>query len=111
MPNGGAVKYTQIAVQSRACSAEATVRAGFRLVPESGASKVMNVATSSPEITPVNRAIRRDPLEKRRTTSIKTKVIENSATNAAPEPNGPGSVTRSWVAPGKVCRSEISPVG
>ena len=41
IPNGGAVKYTQSAVQRRPFTAEASVRAGFMLMPEKGASKVM----------------------------------------------------------------------
>lgn len=38
IPSGGAVKYIHNAVHSRAGTAEARVRAGFMLMPESGAS-------------------------------------------------------------------------
>jgi hypothetical protein len=41
MPAGGATQYNQIAVRSCATSAEPSVRAGFKLVSESGASNVV----------------------------------------------------------------------
>jgi hypothetical protein len=41
MPSGGATRYTQKAVQVIAGSADATVRAGFMLIPEIGLSSVM----------------------------------------------------------------------
>jgi hypothetical protein len=41
MPSNGPVKYTQSAVHVRAATAEASVRAGFMLMPDSGASSMM----------------------------------------------------------------------
>ena len=47
------MKWTHSAVQLPAASAEPRLRAGFMLIPESGDSTRMYVATSSPPSTPV----------------------------------------------------------
>lgn len=91
MPISGPVKYTQSAVQARAGNAEASVRAGFMLMPESGDSSVMNVATSTPEQSPVRAAARL--LDTTSTTSISTKEMTISAPKATRGPAGPGTVT------------------
>src|SRR5471030_498299 len=53
MPASGAVKYSQASVQTPDGSADATVRAGFMLMPENGASNVTKAAISRPQIRPV----------------------------------------------------------
>jgi hypothetical protein len=53
MPSNGAVKYSHAPVHTCAGSADATVRAGFMLMPDTGASNVMYSATSVPAKSPV----------------------------------------------------------
>ena len=85
------MKYTHRAVHVPAGIAEAKVRAGFMLIPESGASSVMYVATSRPEQSPVRAAARL--LETVSTTSINMKEIAISAPRATRGPADPGTVT------------------
>src|SRR5262245_40277234 len=61
------------------------------LMPDSGASNAMNVATRSATMTPVNGA-ERFWLDEESTTSMVTKEIVASAANAAVYPSGPGAV-------------------
>ena len=62
------------------------------LMPESGASMVMNVATSRPANTPVNRAAFAW-LDAVSTTVMRTQEITASATKATAAPPMPGRVT------------------
>src|SRR5581483_2276744 len=91
IPTSGPVKYTHTAVHVRADTAEASVRAGFMLMPDRGASRVMYVATSRPAQSPVRAAIRL--LETVSTTSISTNEMAISAPKATRGPPGPGTVT------------------
>jgi hypothetical protein len=67
------------------------VRAGFMLIPDSGASSVMNAATSTPAAMPVSRASR-SAFDITRTVSIITNEIAVSAPKAHADPGGPGIV-------------------
>ena len=67
------------------------MRAGFRLIPESGASTMMKVATSAAAHSPVNR-LRPGRFETIRMTVIRISVMRASAANATPRPPGPGAV-------------------
>jgi len=62
------------------------VRAGLRLMPEMGASKVMNRVTSSPAKQPVKRAKARILLTVK-TVAIITNAMANSPSQAAKRPN------------------------
>ena len=74
-------------------SAEASVRAGFMLIPDNGASKVMNRATSVPAATPVKRAIGAGAFDTVSTTLMSTNAMSASERNAAGTPPGIGFVT------------------
>src|SRR3954449_4243777 len=89
-------------------SAEATLRAGFRLIPETGASIVIYSATSTPAHTPVQRRSREDALAVS-TVVIRTKAIAISAAKAAGSPQLPGSVATAAIG-GDVKRSPNSAV-
>src|SRR5215468_3199375 len=94
MASVGARKYTQIAVQIPDGSAEPTVRAGFMLIPESGDSTLMKVATRKPATHGVNR-VNLPELETFKTIEIRRNEIVNSAPNAT---HGPEGVPRSDLA-------------
>src|SRR5207249_8839251 len=79
------------AFQIRPEKAEAKVRAGFMLMPESGASRLMYKATKTPAKIPVRR-VQRGEFEALRTTVIRRNEMISSATNAIPGPREPGSV-------------------
>ena len=72
--------------------ADAKLRAGLRLIPDSGASRVMETATSAPARSPVRGASRGRRAVVVRTIVIITKAIASSARNATDIPRGPGSV-------------------
>ena len=72
-------------------NAEPTVRAGFMLIPESGDSILMKVATREPAIQGVYRVNLRE-LETFKTIATNKKEIVNSAANATHGPSGPGTV-------------------
>src|SRR6516165_9057152 len=84
-----------MAVQMPAENAEPTVRAGFILMPESGDSKLMKVATRNPAIQGVNRASLLE-LDTFNTTETSRKEIANSARKATHGPPGPGTVATNW---------------
>ena len=75
--------------------ADATVRAGLMLMPESGASKVMYRKTSVPANNPVKRASF-GVLVRNSTISIMPQAIAASAMNATPTPTWPGTVVTSF---------------
>src|SRR5258708_5786774 len=92
IPNAGAERYTQSAVQLPAERAGPKVRAGFMLAPDSGASNVRNAAARAP----VKRGVRRCTLfvfETMRTPNIIKAEIANSPPNAISGPRVPGAVT------------------
>src|SRR5262249_819045 len=91
MANAGARKYTQIAAHMPDGKAEARVRAGFMLIPESGDSMLIKVATRKPATQGVNRVSLRE-LETFKTMAISRKEIVNSAAKAIHGPPGPGTV-------------------
>jgi hypothetical protein len=62
------------------------------LIPDTGASRVMYVATRMPAQSPVKR-FRTRLFDTRSTTDMRIKAISTSATNATPAPNLPGTVT------------------
>jgi hypothetical protein len=70
------------------------------LIPDRGASTVMNNATKAPEHSPVNRAIL-GTFETRSTTVKSPSEIRNSARKAMSRPSGPGRViaylTAAWL--------------
>ncbi len=76
-------------------TAEARLRAGFMLIPEIGASTVMQAATRAPAKRPVRRA-RRAVFDARSTTLMSAKLMTHSATNATDVPAGPGIVVTYW---------------
>src|SRR6185369_1308209 len=87
----GARKYTQMAVQTPAGSAEPTVRAGSMQMPESGASMLMKPATRKPATQGVKRAVRGE-FATFRTIATRRNEMANSAANATQGPRGPGRV-------------------
>ena len=91
MASAGARKYTHTALQIPDESAEPTVRAGFMLIPESGDSTLMKLATRKPATQGVNRVNLRE-FETRKTTEISRKEMVNSAAKATHGPPGPGTV-------------------
>ena len=91
MASAGARKYTQIAVHMPDARAEPTVRAGFMLIPDSGDSTLIKVATKKPATQGVNRVKLRE-LETFKITAISRKEIVNSAAKATHGPPGPGTV-------------------
>ncbi len=68
------------------------MRAGFILIPENGASSVMQIATRTPANRPVKRAMLK-VLDTVNITDIRIKEIINSDRNAIPAPFMPGTVT------------------
>src|SRR5947199_10346509 len=72
-------------------SADAIVRAGFMLMPESGDSILMNSATSAPATHGVKRAVRRE-FETFKTIVTKRNEMANSAPKATHGPAVPGTV-------------------
>jgi hypothetical protein len=75
-----------------ALKADPTVRAGFILIPDSGASKVMNMAMRAPAKSGVKR-LRRLEFATQSTIDIMRAEMMNSAAKAVPTPLGPGIVT------------------
>ena len=73
-------------------NAEPIVRAGFMLIPESGDSILMKMATRKPATQGVYRVDLRE-LETVKTIAINKKEIVNSAAKATHAPPGPGTVT------------------
>ena len=73
-------------------NAEASVRAGFMLTPDRGASRLTYIAIKIPASTPV-RAGNELLLDAKRITVIKKNEMTNSAAKAAAVPAGPGTVT------------------
>lgn len=61
------------------------------LIPETGASTLMYVATSAPAKSPVRRSSRR-AFELINTTDMRMKEMTSSATKAAAAPDAPGTV-------------------
>ena len=72
--------------------ADPNVRAGFMLIPDRGASTVMNAATSAPANSGVKR-LRRCEFEVQRMVPISNIEMANSARKATHKPAGPGVVT------------------
>src|SRR6516165_7464155 len=87
-------------------SAEATLRAGLRLIPEIGATTAIYSATRLPANTPVQRISRSDAFAAS-TVVIRTKAIKASAQNAAASPRLPGNVAMAEIG-GRVKRSPKS---
>ena len=92
MPSGGATKYSHSASNTPAGRADPRLRAGFMLIPESGDSSEMKVATRQAANTPVNGASR-GRLVLASTTLIIRNEMASSAAKAIPTPAGPGRVT------------------
>src|SRR5262249_24051736 len=84
-----------MAVQIPEENAEPTVRAGFMLMPESGDSTLMKVATRKPATQGVNRVSLRE-FETFKTTEINRNEIVNSAAKATHGPPAPGTVVTNW---------------
>src|SRR5262245_27740079 len=76
-------------------NAEPTVRAGFILIPETGDSTLMKVATKMPATHGVNRVKRRE-LDRFKTIETNRNEIVNSATKATHGPSAPGTVETNW---------------
>ena len=87
----GSAESTQRSRHKPAGWADAKERAGFMLMPDSGASTVMYSATRAPANHPVKRA-RRGMFETRRITAIRIAEMMNSAMNAPAGPRKPGTV-------------------
>src|SRR4051794_16782821 len=86
--------------------ADAKLRAGFMLMPESGDSKVMNDETRQPATQGVIRAQRRE-FATRRTIETSRKEIVNSAASAIHGPLGPGTVATYFASATREPRSAL----
>src|SRR5215469_11791136 len=95
MASAGARRYTHTAVQIPEENAEPTVRAGFMLIPDSGDSTLMKVATRKPATQGVNRVNLRE-FETPKTTEISRNEMANSAAKATHGPAAPGTVATNW---------------
>src|SRR5215469_12396737 len=91
IPRGGARRYIQKCCQVMPGAAEANVRAGFMLIPESGDSTLIKRATRQPAASPVKR-VKRGEEEHVRTVAMSPNEIIVSATKATATPFGPGTV-------------------